>query len=187
MSHLKLVRHALLLFLIAGCNDAAPHSMNAVASAGMGAPPTAAGGGTADSAGTGGAHAAAAGSAEPSMPMTSAPAPTIDDGMPTFTNIYTFDFRSCRATCHVMGTAGLLMATQESAWNSLVNQPSNPARECAQLGKQRVVPNDPDNSLLYLKLDMNAPCGQQMPPGGQLSRVARERVRTWIAMGAKND
>jgi hypothetical protein len=114
----------------------------------------------------------------------------MDDGMPTFTNIFTFDFRSCRvSTCHGMGLAGVLMATQDSAWTSLVNQPSSSSSQakCMALGKQRVVPNDPDNSLLYLKLDVNAPCGQQMPPGGQLSRVARERIRTWIAMGALND
>jgi hypothetical protein len=175
MSHRQRIRHALFVFLIAGCSDAAPRMTNAVASAGMGAPPAAAGI-------SGGTIAGVAGSMQAKTP------PTMDDDMPTFTNIYTFDFRSCRVeTCHGGGLAGLNMSSQDYAWNSLVNQPANPDRLCAMLGKQRVVPSDPDNSLLYLKLDINAPCGQQMPPGGQLARKARERIRTWIALGAKND
>jgi len=52
---------------------------------------------------------------------------------------------------------------------------------------QRVVPHEPENSLLYRKLAQTAPCGQQMPPGGQLSLAARERVREWIMLGAKDD
>jgi hypothetical protein len=38
-----------------------------------------------------------------------------------------------------------------------------------------------------MKLDINAPCGQQMPVGGQLSDKAIARIHDWIAMGAKND
>ena len=58
---------------------------------------------------------------------------------------------------------------------------------CAMLGKKRVVPHEPDESLLYLKLTVDAPCGQQMPPGGQLRDDAREQVRAWIEAGAKNN
>jgi hypothetical protein len=50
-----------------------------------------------------------------------------------------------------------------------------------------VVPGEPDNSLMWLKLAVDAPCGQQMPVGGQLSQKARDRIRAWIEMGAKND
>jgi hypothetical protein len=111
-----------------------------------------------------------------------------DDGMPTFSGIYNFELRSCRVeVCHGRGIVGVNMASKQGAYESLVNQPSSPMGKCMALGKQRVVPNDPDNSLLYLKLDINSPCGQQMPPGGQLSQKARDRIRDWIAMGAKDD
>ena len=79
------------------------------------------------------------------------------------------------------------MTTQQAAYDSLVDQPSDPNRECAMLGLKRVVPGDPDKSLFYLKLDINAPCGQQMPIGGVLTPKTVTRIRDWIAMGAKND
>ena len=37
-------------------------------------------------------------------------------------------------------------------------------------GKESIVPGEPAESLLYLTLDINAPCGQQMPAAGQLSQ-----------------
>jgi cytochrome c5 len=111
-----------------------------------------------------------------------------DDGAVTWSNIFTFELRSCQvSTCHGSGLAGVVMTNKDAAWDSLVNKPAAPDRMCAQLGKQRVVPGKPDESLMYLKLDVNAPCGQQMPPGGQLSQKARDRVKAWIEMGAEKD
>jgi hypothetical protein len=112
-----------------------------------------------------------------------------DDGAPTWSGIYTYTFRSCRVdTCHGGGLVGVAFATKDGAYESLVNQPANAMSKCAMLGKQRVVPNDPDNSLLFLKLDTKGtPCGQQMPPGGQLPDKQIQRVRDWIMLGAKND
>jgi len=112
-----------------------------------------------------------------------------DDGAPTWSGIYTHAFRTCRVdTCHGGGLVGVAFATKDGAYASLVNQPANATSKCAMLGKQRVVPNDPDNSLLYLKLDTKGtPCGQQMPPGGQLADKQIQRVRDWIMLGAKND
>lgn len=62
-------------------------------------------------------------------------------------------------------------------------------------GKKRVVPGDPENSLLYLKLANRAPCGEAgMPiPGatrmesGLFNPRQLEVVRSWIAAGAKKD
>ena len=111
-----------------------------------------------------------------------------DDGAPTWTNLYSFTFWSCtNPSCHGGGLAGVNFATKEAGWATLVGKPANPMFMCGQLDKQRVVPGEPDNSLLYLKLDIDAPCGQQMPPGGSLSDAQRERVREWIMRGAKND
>ena len=87
-----------------------------------------------------------------------------------------------------MGYSMLNMATRELAYASLVDQASNPRNmNCAPLGLKRVVPGKPDESLLYLKLDINAPCGQQMPPGGTPTQELRDEVRDWIANGAKDD
>jgi hypothetical protein len=61
-------------------------------------------------------------------------------------------------------------------------------------GKMRVVPGDPENSLLYLKLANRAPCGSGMPVAGpprEMSGLFNARqlevVRSWIAAGAKKD
>ncbi|HKP62195.1 MAG TPA: hypothetical protein VJV78_35930 [Polyangiales bacterium] len=137
-------------------------------------------GGAGSAAGGGGGSGGGSGGASTAPPM--------DDGTPTFTNLYNVVFWSCtNPSCHGGGLAGLNFATKDAAWATLVGKPANPMYECAKLGKQRVVPGEPDNSLLYLKLDINAPCGQQMPPGGSLSDAALKRVRDWIMNGAKND
>jgi len=113
----------------------------------------------------------------------------MDDGEPTWSNIYQFVFRSCRVdNCHGGGTAGLNFSSKEAGWLSLVEQPARPMGRCEAFGKLRVTPFDPDNSLLLLKLNNDrAPCGEPMPPGGQLSQMARDRVREWITRGAAND
>jgi hypothetical protein len=112
----------------------------------------------------------------------------MDDGAATWSGIYMFEFKTCRLDiCHGGGTAKLFMATKEAAYSSLVDQPALAAGPCGKSNKLRVAPNDPDNSLLYLKLDQTAPCGQQMPAGGQLTQAARERVREWIMRGANDD
>ena len=106
----------------------------------------------------------------------------------SFSHIYEVAFRTCRTQCHVMGFSMLNMATRESAYAALVDQDSNPKNmNCAPLGLKRVKPGAPEQSLLYLKLDINAPCGQQMPPGGTLKKELQDEVREWIAKGAKND
>lgn len=106
----------------------------------------------------------------------------------TFSHIYENAFRTCRTQCHVMGFSMLNMATREAAYAALVDQDSNPRNMgCAPLGLKRVKPGAPEQSLLYLKLDISAPCGQQMPPGGLLTQAFRDEVRDWIANGAKND
>jgi hypothetical protein len=140
----------------------------------------------ASSSDTGGTAGPAAGSAARSPDGVAGTAP--DDGAPTWSGIYTHVFTTCRlASCHGGGTAQLNMATRDAGYVSLVNQPPRAGGQCASFDKQRVVPYEPDNSLLYRKLDQTAPCGQQMPPGGQLSQSARDRIRAWIMLGAKDD
>ena len=45
----------------------------------------------------------------------------------------------------------------------------------------------PKESLLFLQLDINAPCGQQLPPGGVLPESSVQEIRDWIAAGTKDD
>ena len=133
-----------------------------------------------------GAADAAAGAASREDAGVSEPAGEAAYG--SFSHIYEVAFRTCRTQCHLMGYSMLNMATRESAYAALVDQASNPRNmECAPLGLKRVVPGAPDESLLYLKLDINAPCGQQIPPGGTLTQELRDEVRDWIANGAKDN
>jgi hypothetical protein len=53
-----------------------------------------------------------------------------------------------------------------------------PAGTCE--GWIRVIPQDPENSLLWTKLADQAPCGQVMPPSGPLPPGQVECVRNWI-------
>jgi hypothetical protein len=106
----------------------------------------------------------------------------------TFTHIYEKAFKTCRLQCHGMGFSMLDMSSRKAAYESLVDHDTNPKNEaCAKLGLKRVKPGEPEQSLLYRKLDVKAPCGQQMPPGGQLPQELRDEVREWIANGAKDD
>src|SRR6185436_7203619 len=55
-------------------------------------------------------------------------------------------------------------------------------------GAIRVIPGDPDNSLLYGKITGNPEFGGLMPPtGGILNAVQRQLFRTWILEGAQNN
>ena len=53
--------------------------------------------------------------------------------------------------------------------------------------KKYVVPNKPDESLLYLLLTGEEDGIPQMPLTGKLTDAQIEAIRAWIAAGAKND
>jgi hypothetical protein len=48
----------------------------------------------------------------------------------------------------------------------------------------RVVPGDPDESVLYNKMADTGRFGGSMPPSGALSTPEIELIRTWITEGA---
>jgi hypothetical protein len=85
--------------------------------------------------------------------------------------------------CHGTTAGGFVMGTPSATYAALVDQPASGA-ECADSGLKRVVPGDPDASLLYLKLAGNPPCGDEMPPGNPLSSDKVDLVRRWIEGGA---
>ena len=93
--------------------------------------------------------------------------------------------------CHSMppsdiGNGKLHLGTDPAtAYAALVGQVSVSAF-C--MGRPLVVPNQPEMSLMYLKLSPNPPCGNRMPLGGTpFTDVQLEMVRSWIAAGAPND
>jgi hypothetical protein len=118
-----------------------------------------------------------------------------------FTWIFTNVFPTCGGPlCH-SGAAGgnLVFDSKDGAHMQLMmagmgmnlgpSTPTGSMTHCKDAGMMRVVPSNPDMSLLYNKLrtDMPAPCGNRMPPGGALCSATIEAIRMWIAMGAPNN
>ena len=120
------------------------------------------------------------------------PTPTLE---PTFSSISREIFsatdaagrRACVA-CHTnvgRNPAGGLNLLGDGAYAQLVNVESVTNR-----GSLRVVPGDPDNSLLVRKLEGTPGIvGQRMPIGGPpyLTAGQIQIIRRWIQDGAKND
>lgn len=106
--------------------------------------------------------------------------------------------------CHYSGVGlrygALDMSSRSYAYWSLVDQPAaSPA--CGRMGT-RVVPGDPDHSLLNLKVSQTMPpCGARMPAnpttwltkgtaefsGTPLPDDQQQLIVDWIANGAQND
>jgi hypothetical protein len=79
------------------------------------------------------------------------------------------------------------MSTAEAAYANLVGQPAAGA-DCGGSGKVRVLPGDPDQSLIIQKLKGIAGCGAQMPdnyPALPSDQIAL--IEAWIAAGALHD
>jgi hypothetical protein len=104
---------------------------------------------------------------------------------PTFTSIYQTVLSSPRCIgCH--GASGGLDfgGGKDAAYERLVGVASNNPGATA---RQRVTPNDPDQSWFYVKVaDPSAPDGR-MPLGGALSECEVMAIGGWIAGGALND
>jgi hypothetical protein len=130
----------------------------------------------------------------------SAPAPN------SFTEVYTKVIAPSCANdyCHHNGVgirySALDMSSQVVAYWSLVDQPlSGPS--CALMGT-RVVPFQPQASIMYLKVSQSMPpCGSQMPAdqtvlltkgsavfsGTPLSSDQQQLIYNWIADGAQDN
>ena len=83
--------------------------------------------------------------------------------------------------CHGVGGNGGLDVRPCQAWGNLVGVAST------GYAQQRVVPNNPALSLLYLKLSGAAGVNDRMPLGGTLSPAEIEDFRIWILEGALNN
>lgn len=114
--------------------------------------------------------------------------PTYD---PTFSAIYDelFCARGCSTGfCHRDGDGGLLFRSKQEAYCALVGV--TPSALCENDFSARVVPGDPDASLLVAKFGFEPPCGSPMPIGSRESNDLvtaehRAQVVAWIAAGAE--
>jgi hypothetical protein len=122
--------------------------------------------------------------------------PSVDDGPPgTFTEIYetilSVDTDSRCNFCHSMPASqvsnGMFHTGMDQAetYAALLSTTST-SKACA--GRSIVVPGNPDESLLALKVSNKPPCGNRMPLGGAgLSGEKIRLIRSWIAAGANDD
>ena len=132
--------------------------------------------------------------------------PTYTATPKSFTLLYNTVLRpSCSNNyCHYSGVgvrySALDMSSRSYAYWSLVDQPAA-GPGCSRMGT-RVVPADPDHSLLYLKVSQTmSPCGARMPAnpttlltngtsefsGTPLPDDQQQLITDWIANGAQND
>jgi hypothetical protein len=105
----------------------------------------------------------------------------------------------CASTqCHGASSAGgLRLDDRAGAYDSLIGQKA--MGECVEGGSDgsiaicgcakdnltRVIPGDPDNSLLVVKLAGNPTCGERMPPAGEpIPTPTLDVVKQWIQNGA---
>lgn len=116
-------------------------------------------------------------------------------GNPTWSAIYPeiIMARGCAqgAQCHGGAGGMLTLSDADTAYAALVDVMAMGVlpgfTNCSESGLKRVVPNDPDMSLLVQKLAGTQMCGLQMPPGGPASLIPAEQleqVKMWIAGGA---
>lgn len=93
--------------------------------------------------------------------------------------------------CHDSIAGGNLALTTvgaSGARSALVDQSAS-GSECGSSGLTLVVPGKPDESLMYLKLFEDRPCGDQMPisASSTLTDDERDRIRAWIEAGAEDN
>jgi polyvinyl alcohol dehydrogenase (cytochrome) len=114
--------------------------------------------------------------------------PEAPTGDPTFDAVYreVLEPSGCTTTmCH--GAGGMLsLQDRDTAHGNLVDAEAE-GELCASTGLARVAPGDPDESLLYLKLLPDPPCGVRMPVAGALEPAQIEQIREWISRGANDD
>jgi hypothetical protein len=119
-------------------------------------------------------------------------------GQPTFSAVFSEIIvgTGCNggALCHGGVVGNLTMNDKAATYKALVgvqamgkNLMPMPLPDCKDSGLTRVVPGDPDNSLMIMKVEHTQPCGDSMPPGGMLAADKVAQLRAWIMNGANDD
>jgi hypothetical protein len=131
---------------------------------------------------------------------------TAPGGPATFTRVFeeVLNRKTCTSGyCHGMGLGNLMMTpdNRAGAYAALVGVAAS-GMGCGTSGKMRVVPGDPDASLMLEKISPPMPsCGDSMPLGTKFdpnciipddpsvctTQAEITLVRDWIAAGAMND
>ncbi|HEV7431513.1 MAG TPA: CHRD domain-containing protein, partial [Steroidobacteraceae bacterium] len=106
---------------------------------------------------------------------------------PTLTQLQADIFTPICSVCHTGIGASLPGSQNLTAGNTFASIVNVNSIELPAL--KRIVPGDPDNSYLVLKIQGSAGIvGVQMPAGGgPLSQAQIDEVRAWIAAGALNN
>jgi hypothetical protein len=119
-------------------------------------------------------------------------ASAVGNATPIWTGLYADVIGKQCVVCHNPSGIGVMlgqldMSSQAIAYTNLVNAPAA-GEACAGHGV-RVTPDDPDASILYLKVSLDSPsCGARMPFGGPpLPETQVNEIRDWILAGAPND
>jgi hypothetical protein len=139
-------------------------------------------------------------------PLDPLDAPNPSPGAISFTAVYrrviapTCSSNFCHYNLVGIRYSALDMSSQAYAYWGLVGQPAM-GPSCSEMGT-RVIPGQPDQSVLYLKVSKSMPpCGSQMPAdpvaltatgtsifsGNTLPADEQQLIHDWIAAGAPND
>jgi len=97
----------------------------------------------------------------------------------SFTNDIQPIFEQNCIACHP--NSGNLDLTAANAYNQLVNV------NASGYSAKRVVPGDPEHSVLYKKIDGSNAYGNNMPLGSSLSAAQISTIKQWITEGAQNN
>ena len=110
------------------------------------------------------------------------PAPDSDSKeVLTFTTLWNQVLSVRCEPCHTRRALGGFHIPFETSAENLINQP---ATSDACDGRIRVVPGDPDGSMVLSKITGDNLCGPLMPLDGDMPAEEIELVRKWIADGA---
>jgi hypothetical protein len=98
------------------------------------------------------------------------------------------------ALCHG-GTVGMLQMVDKNESYAALRMPAMGMNlnlmppHCADSGLMRIVPGNPDMSLLVRKVEMMMPgCGTVMPPNPpMLTAMQQMQIRMWVANGAMDN
>ncbi len=93
-----------------------------------------------------------------------------------------FDISCATSGCHVNGHSTELDLSRGKSYMEIVNVTSI---DFAPL--KLINPNNPDSSVIYLKIIGDSSTGSLMPPGGTLKDENINSIRIWIENGAQNN
>lgn len=114
----------------------------------------------------------------------------VDVSVPTYAAHIQPIWTATCTSCHITLNRGGLNLSEGASHASLVNTNAAGA-PCGTSGIKRVVPNQPDNSLLVLKIGPTPPCGARMPQSDTTyfdrNPGLVTRIRSWILAGALNN